>query len=121
MLDRDIYYRDPELFIKQTVVNRYVDDIAYTLGVDRDALNIVNLPEFCPKYLLTISQVAAAKGLVAGSFSITRKDNSVVDYSTEPEGILIPNSKEIESTLLDDVQWILVIEKEVRPSPSRSH
>lgn len=41
MLSRDIYYRDPELFIKQTVVDRYVDDIAYTLGVERDALNVV--------------------------------------------------------------------------------
>jgi hypothetical protein len=30
-------------------------------------------------------QVAAAKGLVVGSFSITRKDRSVVDYSGELE------------------------------------
>jgi len=41
ILVRDIYYREPELFLKQSVVNRYVDDIAYTLGVDRDALNVV--------------------------------------------------------------------------------
>jgi DNA topoisomerase VI subunit A len=38
---RDIYYRDPELFVKQLVVDRYVDDIAYTLGVKRQALNVV--------------------------------------------------------------------------------
>ena len=43
ILARDIYYRDPELFIKQAVVDRYVDDIAFTLGVDRDALNVVSL------------------------------------------------------------------------------
>jgi hypothetical protein len=30
-------------------------------------------------------QVAAAKGLVVGSFAITRKDKSVIDYSVEPE------------------------------------
>jgi hypothetical protein len=30
-------------------------------------------------------QAAAAKGLVAGSFAITRPDKSVVDYSVEPE------------------------------------
>lgn len=29
--------------MKQAVVNRYVDDLAYTLGVERDALNVVRL------------------------------------------------------------------------------
>jgi hypothetical protein len=29
--------------MKQSVVDRYVDDIAYTLGVKREALNIVRL------------------------------------------------------------------------------
>jgi len=40
---RDMYYRDPELFVKQAVVDRYVDDIAYTLGIERDALNVVSV------------------------------------------------------------------------------
>lgn len=40
---RDIYYRDRELFMKQAVVDRYVEDLAYTLEVERDALNIVSL------------------------------------------------------------------------------
>ena len=35
--------------------------------------------------LTSVLQVAAAKGLVAGSFSIKRKDESTVDYSAEPE------------------------------------
>lgn len=30
--------------MKQAVVDRYVDDIAYTLGVERDALNVVRIP-----------------------------------------------------------------------------
>ena len=64
-------------------------------------------------FVNTLFQVAAAKGLVAGSFAIIRKDKSVVDYSAEPEGILTPNSKEIEDIQLEDVRWILVIEKEV--------
>ncbi|TVY82608.1 Meiotic recombination protein rec12 [Lachnellula suecica] len=93
---RDIYYRDPELFLKQAVVDQYVDDIAYTLGVERDALNVV----------------AAAKGLVSGSFTIIRKDNSVVDYSAEPGGLLIPDPKNIQEVELEGVKWILVIEKE---------
>ncbi|KAG9245941.1 Spo11/DNA topoisomerase VI subunit A [Calycina marina] len=93
---RDIYYRDPELFVKQAVVDRYVEDIAYTLGVERDALNIV----------------AAAKGLVAGSFIITKLSSTVLDYSTEQEGFLVPNLKEISSLELQNVAWVLVIEKE---------
>jgi meiotic recombination protein SPO11 len=39
---RDMYYRDPELFLKQSVVDRYVDDIAFNLGVKREALNVVS-------------------------------------------------------------------------------
>lgn len=30
--------------MKQTVVDRYVDDLAYTLGVNRDDLNVVGSP-----------------------------------------------------------------------------
>jgi len=68
-------------------VDRYVDDIAYTFGVGRDALNVV-----CSCFRGVFSkesnrncQVAAAKGLVVGSFAITKKDKSVIDYSVEPE------------------------------------
>ncbi|KAN0099842.1 DNA topoisomerase IV, alpha subunit [Hyaloscypha variabilis] len=93
---RDMYYRDPELFMRQAVVDRYVDDIAYTFGVGRDALNVL----------------AAAKGLVAGAFSIEKKDGSKFDHCTEPEGILIPSIKDIANVRLAYVNWILVIEKE---------
>ncbi|PMD37215.1 DNA topoisomerase IV, alpha subunit [Hyaloscypha variabilis F] len=94
---RDMYYRDPELFVRQAAVDRYIDDIAYTFGVGRDALNVV----------------AAAKGLVAGAFSIERKDGSKIYHCTEPEGILIPPSiKDIANVRLAYVNWILVIEKE---------
>jgi len=44
---------------------------------------------------------------------IKRKDNSIIDYSSEQEGVLIPNVREIQSFRLNDVEWILVIEKEV--------
>ncbi len=37
-----MYYRDPALFLKQPVVDRYVDDLAYTMEVPRDALNVVS-------------------------------------------------------------------------------
>ncbi|KAA8573445.1 hypothetical protein EYC84_005030 [Monilinia fructicola] len=93
---RDMYYRDPELFTKQVIVDRFVDDIAYTLGLKRDDLNVM----------------AAAKGLVAGFFVITRK-TSVIDYSSAAESKLVPWVKEIEHIDLSQVKWILVIEKEV--------
>ena len=82
-----MYYRDPKLFMRQAVVDRYVDDIAYVLGVERDALNVVRLPCFSGQGIVFLRelQVAAAKGLVAGSLRVTKNDGSTVDYRTEPE------------------------------------
>lgn len=93
---RDIYYRDPALFGSQTTVDRYVDDIAYTLGVTRSMLNVC----------------AAAKGLIAGATTFLRNDGSTTDASIDPEGILVPNLKEVLSADLTAVKWVLVIEKE---------
>ncbi|TGO47738.1 hypothetical protein BCON_0265g00110 [Botryotinia convoluta] len=93
---RDIYYRDPELFTKQAIVDRFVDDIACTLGLKRDALNVM----------------AAAKGLVAGWFVMKRRNQSVMDYSSAADSQLVPWVKEIEEMDLSQVKWILVIEKE---------
>ena len=42
--NRNIYYRDPALFKKQSVVDRYVDILAFTFGVQRAALNVVGFP-----------------------------------------------------------------------------
>lgn len=39
---RNIYYQNPELFQSQDYVDRLIDDIAYTFGVGRSALNIVS-------------------------------------------------------------------------------
>ncbi|KAL9612689.1 MAG: hypothetical protein Q9167_002725 [Letrouitia subvulpina] len=41
---RNIYYKDPALFKSQAVVDRYVDILAYTFGVQRAALNVVSIP-----------------------------------------------------------------------------
>ncbi|EHK97930.1 putative Meiotic recombination protein rec12 [Glarea lozoyensis 74030] len=59
---RDIYYRDPELFVKQAVVDRYVDDIAYTLGVERDALNVATFRTLATSQYWNES--AAGKGII---------------------------------------------------------
>jgi len=65
-----------------------------------------------------LSQVAAAKGLIAGHFTIVRKNGSIVDYTSEFDGHLIPNTKEIQALQLIDIRWILIIEKEVSVSLS---
>lgn len=39
---RDIYYKDPTLFGRQRVVDRYVDHIASTFDVQRRSLNVVS-------------------------------------------------------------------------------
>ncbi|TGO49489.1 hypothetical protein BOTNAR_0429g00020 [Botryotinia narcissicola] len=89
---RDLYYRDPELFTKQAIVDRFVDDIACTLGLKRDALNVM----------------AAAKGLVIGWFTLKRTNQSIMDYSSAAELQLVPWVKEIEEMDLSQVKWILI-------------
>ena len=41
-LFRNLYYQDPSLFKKQAVVDRYVDALAFTFGVQRANLNVVS-------------------------------------------------------------------------------
>ena len=92
----DIYYRDPELFVKQAVVDRYIDDLAHTLSISRHSLNIV----------------ATAKGLIAGCLGILKKDNHTLDCSCDDDGILIPDITQIKDIFFRGLKWILVIEKE---------
>ncbi|KAL8733192.1 MAG: hypothetical protein Q9181_003675 [Wetmoreana brouardii] len=40
---RNIYYKDPELFKSQKIVDRYVDILSYTFGCERAALNVAML------------------------------------------------------------------------------
>jgi meiotic recombination protein SPO11 len=100
MTKRDIYYRHPDLFVKQSVVDRYVDDLACTFGVSRVQLNVT----------------AAAKGLVAGHFNITREDGYQVDGMKDADGLLVPKISDSDVLDLSSVLWVLVIEKEVRSS-----
>ncbi|KAF2198536.1 DNA topoisomerase IV, alpha subunit [Delitschia confertaspora ATCC 74209] len=93
---RDIYYRHPDLFVKQSVVDRYVDDLACTLGVPRASLHVT----------------AAAKGLVAGNFSIRRLDGTIVNGLSDREGLLVPKLMDDDVLNLSEVKWILIIEKE---------
>ncbi|KAL8920780.1 MAG: hypothetical protein Q9172_004351 [Xanthocarpia lactea] len=42
---RNIYYKDPELFKSQKIVDRYIDILSYTFGIQRAALNVAMLIE----------------------------------------------------------------------------
>lgn len=87
--DRNIYYQDPVLFGSQEYVDRLVDDVAFTFGVGRDALNIVRP---IPGGILRLthsttdgSQVAAAKGLVVGDLTVHSRDGLVATYDGNDE------------------------------------
>lgn len=97
MTKRDIYYKHPDLFMKQAVVDRYIDDLACTLGITRSQLNVT----------------AAAKGLVSGRFTIYREDGTQVDSLSDKEGMLVPKVGEADRVDFTRLHWILVIEKEV--------
>ncbi|KAI9807247.1 MAG: hypothetical protein M1825_005965 [Sarcosagium campestre] len=43
---------------------------------------------------------------------LVRVDGSVLDYSREAEGTLVPSQKEVGNIDASDVDWVLVIEKE---------
>ncbi|KAF2125542.1 DNA topoisomerase IV, alpha subunit [Dothidotthia symphoricarpi CBS 119687] len=101
MTKRDIYYRHPDLFVKQSVVDRYVDDLACTFGITRSELHVT----------------AAAKGLVAGNFSILRNDGHRVNGMNEKEGLLVPKIGDDDTLFLGSVRWVLVIEKEAKGYP----
>lgn len=74
--------------MKQSVVDRYVDDLACTIGVSRSQLNVVGCRGLVYAILLLTLQTAAAKGLVAGSFTISRGDGTRVDGSSDGEVLL---------------------------------
>jgi meiotic recombination protein SPO11 len=67
----------------------------------------------CPPLLLAnILKSAAAKGLIAGRFFIQRPDGSSSDGLGNADGLLIPKLHDDDQLILDDVDAILVIEKE---------
>ncbi|KAH8664422.1 meiotic recombination protein spo11 [Xylariales sp. PMI_506] len=84
---RHIYYQNPPLFGNQAYVDRLIDDIAFTFGVGRDALNVV----------------AASKGLIAGA---------QFDCDPESHRVAIPPARNVGDLDLRSVKWVLIIEKE---------
>ncbi|KAK4211472.1 Spo11/DNA topoisomerase VI subunit A [Rhypophila decipiens] len=94
---RNIYYQNLDLFTSQVMVDEMIDNLAYTLGVGRDDLNIV----------------AAAKGLLAGPIELKTRDNVIIQCSgANDSGILLPSINSVAAVNFQSVKWLLVIEKE---------
>ncbi|KAI0805672.1 Spo11/DNA topoisomerase VI subunit A [Xylaria sp. FL0064] len=94
---RAIYYQNPELFGSQRYVDELVDDIAFTFGSGRDALNIV----------------ATSKGLIAGAVGVTINNGSTLYCDPDDgQGVLLPDMRAISTINLAAIKWLLVIEKE---------
>ncbi|KAI5461601.1 Spo11/DNA topoisomerase VI subunit A [Mariannaea sp. PMI_226] len=98
---RHIFYQHQDLFEKQAQVDELVDDIALTLGIGREDLNIV----------------AASKGVLLGPLFIYLKDGSCLDPISGDLGIPIPITKSISSINLNHLNWILVVEKDAKGYP----
>lgn len=74
------------------MVDNLVDDLACTLGVGRDSLGIVGLcimsvSSSSLAAMLTMLQVAAAKGLFAGSITLILRNSSVLSCGLVQENV----------------------------------
>ncbi|KAF8271257.1 Spo11/DNA topoisomerase VI subunit A [Lactarius quietus] len=94
--------RDVQLFKKQSVVDKLVDDLAATIDTTRAQLNIR----------------ASPKGLICGGGLSIRTISGEVIQVTESEGTLIPVAEDIASLdFSKNINWVLVIEKEGKGYP----
>ncbi|KAI0268616.1 Spo11/DNA topoisomerase VI subunit A [Gloeopeniophorella convolvens] len=94
---RDAFYRDVQLFKKQNVVDKLVDDLAATIDVQRADLNVR----------------ASSKGLVCAAALAIHIIGGDVVRTMEYESTLIPVSEDIASLDLPaDPGWVLIVEKE---------
>ncbi|KAL9573652.1 hypothetical protein ACKAV7_002196 [Fusarium commune] len=93
---RHIFYQHQHLFEKQGQVDDLVDDIAFSLGISRGDLNIV----------------AASKGALAGPLLIRFHDGSTMNPCSGDLGVAIPTVQSISSVDVQNIKWILVVEKD---------
>ncbi|KAK4445740.1 Spo11/DNA topoisomerase VI subunit A [Podospora aff. communis PSN243] len=94
---RNIYYQNIDLYKSQNMVDEMVDNIAYTLGVGREDLNIV----------------AAARGLIFGPITLFMRGGDALQCGLPTDnGILLPSIHSVESIQFNEAKWLLIIEKE---------
>ncbi|KIO23022.1 hypothetical protein M407DRAFT_215523, partial [Tulasnella calospora MUT 4182] len=94
---RDIYYKDPGLFEKQSVVDKIVDDLAATFDLDRSDLGVR----------------ASSKGLFAGSGLSIHLRHGGTAMGNDYDSTLIPCDAEISTLeISQDIAFVLIVEKE---------
>ncbi|TLS25943.1 hypothetical protein PpBr36_07762 [Pyricularia pennisetigena] len=99
---RNIFYQAKDLFRDQAVVDRLVDDLAFTLGVGRHSLNIT----------------ATGKGLIIGPISFVLNNGTMVSCdNTGNEGTIICSTEGPGRIELPSARWVLIIEKEGKGYP----
>ncbi|KAJ5182890.1 hypothetical protein N7492_000506 [Penicillium capsulatum] len=97
-LQPDIFYIDPVYFRSQGAVDDAIDDLAFTIGVDRAALGVE----------------AAGKGLIAGTFCLKHDSEVIVDARIGSQSTLVPRVQDGDEIDITGTRWVLVIEKEFK-------
>lgn len=110
---RDVYYRAPALFGKQTVVDRLVEGVVAKLGVRRSATGIVAAPKGlvagCGTLWLSAGTGGAVEDQQASTSAATQHQQPQVLSAAHATSIPdIDVLERIETT----AQWVLVVEKE---------
>ncbi|KAH7224961.1 Spo11/DNA topoisomerase VI subunit A [Fusarium oxysporum] len=104
---RHIFYQHQHLFEKQGQVDDLVDDIAFSLGISRGDLNIVRV----------VKSAHASKGALAGPLLILFRDGSTLNPCSGDLGVAIPTVQSISSVDVQNIKWILVVEKDYPQLP----
>ncbi|KAL8631872.1 hypothetical protein Q9189_002452 [Teloschistes chrysophthalmus] len=111
---RNIYYKDPELFKSQKVVDRYVDILSYTFGIQRQALNVVSPPaSSIPQQKDSSREISPLP--ITTARRVHGMDIKMYKYIVfvKKHAMLIDRLDEIRTIDISGVNWVLVVEKEV--------
>ncbi len=94
---RDLYYQNVILFdYSQRIVDEIIDDLACSLRVSRNKLQIVS----------------STRGLVFGHLKFHNTNGILTDCLKSPNGIAIPNDTEKLSYMQSNAHFVLIIEKD---------
>lgn len=116
---RDIYYRAPQLFGKQSTVDRLVDKVSRTFTVTRSALGVTatakGLIAGAGQILLTLGEAIPESGMLLPAHETAPVNRSLDQKGSvnlrHDRGVLIPDIALIDR-METPARWILVVEKD---------
>ncbi|XP_055847854.1 meiotic recombination protein W68 [Episyrphus balteatus] len=94
--ERELYYKDPDLFKNQAAINFAVKDVCSILNASPWELGIRQ----------------SSKGLIAGAINIHMSDNSVINCYFNDRPNLIPNDIQAITFLETTAKFVLIVEKD---------